>query len=65
MGQINDDFIFIFNEICERFDIILVKHNVIKATASIYDALGLLNPFAVQMKIFFIRFARQNMTGLI
>ena len=47
------NFIFDFNEIRERFDVGPTKRNVIKAIASIYDSLGLLNPIVVQMKTFF------------
>ena len=49
------NFVFDFNEIREKFDVILTKRNVIKAITSIYDPLGLLNPIVVQMKTFFQR----------
>ena len=48
-----DNFVFDFNEIREGFDIIPTRRNVIKAIASLYDPLGLLNPIVVQMKTFF------------
>ena len=50
--KFEDNFIFDFNEIRERFDVIPTKHNVIKEILSIYDPLGLLNSIAVQMKTF-------------
>ena len=46
------NFIFDFNEIRERFDVMPNKRNVIKAIASIYHPLGLLNLTVVQMKTF-------------
>ena len=51
--KFEDNFIFDFNEIRERFDVIPTKRNAIKAIASIYDPLGLLNTIVVQMKTFF------------
>ena len=53
--KFDDNFVFDFAEIREKFDFIPTKRNVIKAVASIYDLLGLLNPIAVQMKTFFQR----------
>ena len=50
--KFEDNFIFDFNEIRERFDVIPTKHNVIKEILSIYDPLGLLNSIAEQMKTF-------------
>ena len=47
------NFIFDFNEICERFDVMPNRRNVIKAIASICHPLGLLNLIVVQMKTFF------------
>ena len=56
MGQIEDNFIFDFNEIREKFDVIPTKRNVTKAVASIYDPLVLLSPIVVQMKTFFQKY---------
>ena len=53
--RFEDNFVFDFIEIREKFDVIPTKRNVIKAIASIYDPLGLLNPIVVQMKTFFQR----------
>ena len=53
--KFEDNFVFDFTEIREKFDVIPTKRNVIKAIASIYDPLGLLNPIVVQMKTFFQR----------
>ena len=53
--KLEDDFVFDFTEIPEKFDVIPTKRNVIKAIASIYDPLGLLNPIVVHMKKFFQR----------
>ena len=53
--RFEDNFVFDFIEIHEKFDVIPTKRNVIKAIASIYDPLGLLNPIVVQMKTFFQR----------
>ena len=51
--KFEDNFVFDFNEIRARFDVIPTKRNIIKATASIYDPLWLLNPNVVQMKTIF------------
>ena len=51
--KFEDNFVFDFNEIRARFDVTPTKRNIIKAIASIYDPLGLLNPNVVQMKIVF------------
>ena len=51
--KFEDNFVFDFTGIREKFDVIPTKRNVIKAIASIYDPLGLLNPIVVQMKTFF------------
>ena len=53
MEKFEDNFIFSFNEIREKFNVIPTKRNVIKAIASIYDLLGLFNPTIAQMKTFF------------
>ena len=49
-NKFKDNFVFDFNEIRERFDVIPTRRYVIKAITSIYDLLGLLNPISVQMK---------------
>ena len=51
--KFKDNFVFDFNEIRERFDVIPTRRYVIKAITSIHDLLGLLNPIAVQMETFF------------
>ena len=56
-----DNFIFDFNEIRERFDVIPTKRNVIKAIASIYGPLGLLNTIVVQVKTFFEKLCSANL----
>ena len=53
LDKFDDKFLFDFNENRERFDVISAKYNVIKAIASIYDPLGLLNPIVMQIKTFF------------
>ena len=53
--KFEDNFVFGFTAIREKSDVIPTKRNVIKAIASIYDPLGLLNPIVVQMKTFFQR----------
>ena len=53
--KFEDSFVFDFNEIREKFNVLLTKCHVVKAIASVYDPLGLLNPVAVQIKIFFPR----------
>ena len=58
--KIEDNFIFNFNEIRERFDVTPTKRNVIKAIASASDPLALLNPIVVQMKTYF-----QNLCSVI
>ena len=58
--KFEDNFVFDFTEIREKFDVIPTKRNVIKAIASIYDPLGLLNPIVVQMKTFFQRLCSAN-----
>ena len=45
--KFEDNFIFDFNKIRERFDVILTRRNVIKSIASIYHLLGLLNTILV------------------
>ena len=45
--KFEDNFIFDFNEIRERHDVISTEHNLIKAIASIYSPLWLLNPIVV------------------
>ena len=42
-GKFEDNFVFDFTEIREKFDVIPTKRNVIKAIASIYNPVGL-NP---------------------
>ena len=54
--KFKDNFVFDFNEIRERFDVIPTRRYVIKAIISIYDLLGLLNPISVQMKTFLQKF---------
>ena len=51
--KFEDNFVFGFSEIREKVDVIPTKRDVIKAIASIYDPLALLNPIVVQMKTFF------------
>ena len=56
--KFEDSFAFDFTEIREKFDVLLTKCHVVKAIASVYDPLGLLNPVVVQMKIFFQSYAQ-------
>ena len=53
--KFEDNFVFDFTKIREIFDAISTKRKVIKAIASIYYPLGLLNPIVVQIKTFFQR----------
>ena len=53
MGKVEYNFIFDFNEIREKCDVIPLKCSAVKAIASICYRLGLLCPIVVQMKIFF------------
>ena len=65
--KFEDSFAFDFTEIREKFDVLLTKCHVVKAIASVYDPLGLLNPVVVQMKIFFQRLcpAKYDWDGMI
>ena len=49
----NDTIIFDFNDIVSKFVINPTKRCILQSIASIYDALGLINPVKVRMKIIF------------
>ena len=53
IGKVEDNFIFDFNEIRGKIDVISLKCSIVEPIASICYRLGLLCPIVVQMKIFF------------
>ena len=53
-NSLQDAFLFEFTELCEHFKATVVtKRLILRLTAKLFDPLGLVSPFVIQLKIFF------------
>ena len=49
-----DAFLFEFTELCEHFKVTVVtKRLILRLTTKIFDPMGLVSPFVIQLKVFF------------